>query len=66
MSGKKGRRGTVYLLCGWVMVVCLVGLLAAKLALPEETVQALRITYWAEAIALCAFRRRMDCGWKVH
>ncbi len=55
MSGKKGRRGTVYLLCGWVMVVCLVGLLAAKLALPEETVQALRITYWAEAIALCAF-----------
>ena len=55
MPGKKGRRGRIYLVCGWVMVVCLVGLLVAKLALPKETVQALALTYWAEAIALCAF-----------
>lgn len=37
------------------MIACMLTVAAAKLVLPEETVKALRVTYWAEAIALAAF-----------
>ncbi len=55
VAGKKGRRGKVYFLCGWIMVGCMLGMVVAKLILPSETTDELRLTYWAEAIALGAF-----------
>ena len=53
--GKKGRRSKIYFSCGCIMVGCLVIIGLSKLFLPDETVNALRITYWGEAIALAAF-----------
>ena len=37
------------------MVGCMLGMVVAKLILPSETTDELRLTYWAEAIALGAF-----------
>jgi hypothetical protein len=53
--GKKGRRSKVYLICGFIMVGCMLSVGGAKVAMAEETIKALRFTYWAEGIALCAF-----------
>ena len=55
MPGKKGRRSKIYLTCGWIMVACMLVEVVATYALPSETVNALRITYWVEATALAAF-----------
>ena len=54
-AGKKGRRAKVYFACGWTMVACMLAIGIARLTLPSETADALRLTYWAEAIALVAF-----------
>lgn len=54
-KGKKGLRSKIYWLCGWAMIAAVLGVIVAKLLLPDETVKALGIVYWAEAIALCAF-----------
>ena len=44
----------MYLICGWVMIACMVGLAAAKVLLPDLA-QSLSLTFWADAIALTAF-----------
>ena len=54
-AGKKGRRSKIYFTCGCIMVGCMLGLVVSKLTMSDETIKALRVTYWAEAIALCAF-----------
>ena len=54
-GGKKKRRNIIYLCCGWVIVIAMVGLVAATVSLPTEKTLSLRITFWAEAIALWAF-----------
>jgi hypothetical protein len=54
-GGKKGRRSKIYLICGWIMVGCMVGLGIFKIALDDEVFAKFRITYWAEAVALCSF-----------
>ena len=51
-SGKKGRRERIYLVCGCIILAAMVGLGAATWALPEETVGAYEMTYWAELVAL--------------
>ncbi|MDH4095799.1 MAG: hypothetical protein OEV81_13570 [Betaproteobacteria bacterium] len=61
MPGKKGRRSKIYFVCGLIMVACMLAALVANFALPPETLKALRVTYWAEAIALGAF----GLGWIV-
>jgi hypothetical protein len=53
-TGKKGLRSKIYLVCGWIMVGCMLTMLVAKL-FPYEIIKRLSVTYWAEAIALCAF-----------
>ncbi len=53
--GQKGRRGHVYFVCGWVMVICILTALAANFILSEEAAKAWKVTYWAEAVAMCAF-----------
>lgn len=54
-AGKKGRRGIIYFICGWLMIACMLVVFVASFALSEETTKAMRVTYWAEAIALGAF-----------
>jgi hypothetical protein len=54
-GGKKGRRSKIYLTCGWIMVACMLVEVAATYALPRDTVNGLRITYWVETTALAAF-----------
>ena len=60
-GGKKGRRSIIYLLCGLIMVACLLGLGICELALSDELMVTLRITYWAETVALFSF----GCAWMV-
>lgn len=60
-TGKKKRRAVIYLVCGWVMVVAMVIGLIAKVALSDAVVEAQRIIYIVEAVALTAF----GVGWIV-
>ncbi len=55
--GTRGRRGKVYLTCGWIMVLCMVTLALSNFPsiIDKETVLELRIKYWVETIALIAF-----------
>ena len=53
--GKKGLRAKIYLLCGWIMVGSMIGVLIAKMMLSGDALVGLQIVYWAEAIALSAF-----------
>jgi len=54
-SGKKGRRARIYLVCGCIILAVMLGLGTATWALPEDTVGAYEMTYWAELVALWAF-----------
>lgn len=54
-TGMRGRRARVYAICGWVIVIAMLGLGAAELLLPASTVSAYEMTYWAEFFALWAF-----------
>jgi len=54
-SGKKGRRGRIYLICGLVIIGAMLGLLASSLPLFDAVRDAWRVTYYAEAVALWAF-----------
>jgi hypothetical protein len=54
-KGKKGRRSKIYFVCGWIMVGCILTVIVTKLTLSDETINALSLTFWAEAIALGAF-----------
>jgi hypothetical protein len=60
-GGKKGLRSKIYFVCGSIMVGCMLTMFITKYALSNEIREALRITYYAEAIALCAF----GVGWTV-
>jgi hypothetical protein len=55
LGGKKGRRSKIYLICGWIMVGCMLAIGISKLTMSREAINASRITYWGEAIALSAF-----------
>jgi quinol-cytochrome oxidoreductase complex cytochrome b subunit len=52
---KAGRRRIVYLVCGVIMIGCILTVAVSGAVLPAAEVRALRITYWAEAVALVAF-----------
>jgi hypothetical protein len=52
--GKKGMRANIYLLCGWVMALCLLIAGISQFARPAETAKS-SITYWTETVALFAF-----------
>lgn len=54
-GGKKGARSKIYLICGTIMVICMLTALLGKLILDSDTFNHLAITFWAEAIALNAF-----------
>jgi quinol-cytochrome oxidoreductase complex cytochrome b subunit len=55
-SGKALRRRIVYQVCGIVMIVCMAAAGASQAAINLGVqLEALRITFWAEASALVAF-----------
>lgn len=54
-SNKQSRRNTIYLICGIVMIICMLGMAIANFALPAEVVARLRLIYWGEAIGLGSF-----------
>jgi len=54
-EGKKGLRGKIYLVCGWIMVLSLLTAGIAQFLIPDKTVKALSVTYWTETIVLIAF-----------
>ncbi len=54
-GGKKGVRSKIYLVCGIIMVICMLTALLGSLILDADTYNRLAITFWAEAVALNAF-----------
>jgi len=54
-SGNKGRRAKIYFICGVLMLACIAVAAAANWLLDEAQVKVLRITYWAEFVAMMAF-----------
>jgi len=54
-KGKKGRRATIYLVCGWIILGCMLGAGSAKLILPVELQKSWAVTFVAEFAALWAF-----------
>jgi hypothetical protein len=51
---KAGRRIKIYVICGVIMIVCMLTMFISNF-LPKLEVETLRIFYWAEAVALVAF-----------
>jgi len=54
-TGKKKMRSNIYFICGCIMAACLLSALVTQIAMPDQTVKAMRIVYWAETFALLAF-----------
>jgi 4-amino-4-deoxy-L-arabinose transferase-like glycosyltransferase len=50
-KGKKGRRAIVYLVCGWIIVVCMLAVGVTTVLIRKE----MAITFVAEFVALWAF-----------
>ena len=51
----KERRSKIYRACGWGILTSIAVLLVAQLTLDAETIDAARITFYAESIALFCF-----------
>lgn len=54
-GGKKGIRSKIYLVCGIIMILCMLAVPVGKLVLTSDLYNNLAITFWAEAIALNTF-----------
>ena len=54
-KGKKGVRSKLYLICGYVMLICIIGMGISRAVLSKDVLSSTEITYWGEAIALGAF-----------
>lgn len=51
----KIRRNRVYVVCGWLMLGCVVGIAAFKLLVSSEWVTSHRLVFWLETIAVTSF-----------
>lgn len=54
-EGKKGRRATIYLVCGLIILGCMLGAGVTEFTMSAATRKALAITFVAEFVALWAF-----------
>ncbi len=54
-KGKKGRRATIYLVCGLIILGCMLGAGITEFTMSEATRKALAITFIAEFVAMWAF-----------
>jgi hypothetical protein len=55
VKGKKGLRANIYLICGSVMIICMLIAAITQFMKPADQVQASTITYWTETFALISF-----------
>jgi hypothetical protein len=53
-KGKKGRRAIIYLVCGWIIIVCMLAIGVTTVAMHEITKES-AITFVAQFVALWAF-----------
>ena len=54
-GGKKSLRSGIYLMCGIIMIACMVVIFIANSVMAKDIVTQLRLTYWGETISLAAF-----------
>jgi hypothetical protein len=52
---QKEKRNAVYLICGIIMIVCIVAIAASELFLTEEVRNKLHPVFWMESLALFSF-----------
>jgi hypothetical protein len=51
----KDKRNRIYIVCGWVMIFCIVGIGLGMALLSGRQMQDGKITFWLETVALVAF-----------
>jgi hypothetical protein len=54
-TAQKEKRNTVYLICGIIMIVCIVAIAASELFLSENVRNRLHPVFWMESLALFSF-----------
>ena len=55
MTGRKKIRNTVYYVCGFIMLGCVLGIGLYFLVLESERTEDWNLVFWCETIALMAF-----------
>ena len=54
-KGKKGRRAAIYLICGWVMILCMLIAVFSQITSSVDETQVSTVVYWTETLSLLAF-----------
>ncbi len=54
-TAQKEKRNAVFLVCGIIMIVCIVAIAASEIFLDELTKNKLHLVFWMESIALFSF-----------
>ncbi len=54
MTQMKKIRNIIYLLCGIIMLTCMLGIVASHY-IPDPSIQAVHPTFWLESLAILAF-----------
>lgn len=54
-TAQKEKRNAVYLICGIVMIVCIVVIAASEIFLSDAVKNKLHLVFWMESLALFAF-----------
>jgi hypothetical protein len=52
---EKDTRNKVYIICGWVMILCIVSIGLSRWLMAATQREATNITFWLESVALLAF-----------
>lgn len=55
MSPEKKNRNKIYLVCGIIMIVCILAIAFSLLVLKQEISEKYSLVYWFESIALASF-----------
>jgi hypothetical protein len=55
ITKQRVARNRVYLTCGWVMIVCIIGIALASFNVLGTAASTYKIVFWLEAVALFAF-----------
>lgn len=52
---KKQHRNNVYKTCGYIMIICMIGLVAVSIPSIAAVVKGMKVTFWLETAAILAF-----------
>jgi hypothetical protein len=55
MTPEKKNRNKIYLVCGIIMIACILAIAFSLLVLKQETCEKYNLVYWFESIALASF-----------